>query len=96
MNLLKELDSIEVKAVTLFVDNLSAINLAKNPIAYGRSKHIEMRFHYLRELVCEEQLKLAHCRSEEQLADLLKKVVTNEVFKRLLKSLSLRNVEHLT
>ena len=96
MNLLKELDNIEVKVVTLFVDNLSAINLAKNPIAHGRSKHIEMRFHYLRELVCGGQLKPDHCRSEEQLVDLLTKAVINEVFKRLVNKLSLRNVEHLT
>src|ERR1051325_5404863 len=80
MNLIKELYNIKVKVVTLFVDNLSTINLARNPIAHGRSKNIEMRFHYLMELVCEEQLKLAHCRSEEQLANLLTKAVTNEVF----------------
>ena len=95
MNLLKELDNNDVKVVTLFVDNLSAINLARNPIAHGRSKNIETRFHYLMEMVCEEHLKLAHCRSEEQLTNLLTKAVANEVFKRLVKKLSLRNVEHL-
>ena len=42
MNLLKELDNIEVKVVTLFVDNISVINLARNPITHGRNKHIEM------------------------------------------------------
>lgn len=36
------------------VDNISAINLANNPIANGRSKYIEMRFHYLRELISEK------------------------------------------
>ena len=35
------------------IDNMSAINLAKNPIAHGRSKHIEMRFHYLRDQVAD-------------------------------------------
>ena len=96
MNLLKELDNIEIKSTTLFVDNLSSMNLARNPITHGRRKHIEMRFHYLRELVCEGQLKLAHYQSEEQIADLLTKAVTNEVFKRIVKKLRLRNVEHLT
>ena len=77
------------------MDNVSAINLAKNPIAHGRSKHIEMRFHYLRELVGDGKLRLSYCRSEDQVADLLTKGVTNEVFKRLLKSLSMMNLEQL-
>ncbi|XP_073222482.1 secreted RxLR effector protein 161-like [Cicer arietinum] len=72
-----------------------SINLAKNPIAHGRSKHIEMRFHYLRELVSFGQLRLGYCKSEEQVADLLTKGVTNEVFKKLVMKLGITNVEHL-
>lgn len=77
------------------MDNVSAINLAKNPIAHGRSKHIEMRFHYLRELVSSGQLRLGYCKSEEQVADLLTKGVTNEVFNKLVMKLGMKNVEHL-
>lgn len=53
MNLLEELGNNEGEAVTLLVDNVSAINLAKNLIARERSKHIEMRFYYLKEFVSE-------------------------------------------
>ncbi|XP_058776549.1 secreted RxLR effector protein 161-like [Vicia villosa] len=42
MNLMKELGRNEGDANTLLVDNVSAINLAKNPITHGRSKYIEM------------------------------------------------------
>lgn len=73
MNLLKELGNNGGDVVTLIVDNVSAISLAKNPIAHGRSKHIEMWFHYLRELVSEGRLRLGYCRSEYQMADLLSK-----------------------
>ena len=96
VNLLRELDSNTRGAVLLLVDNVSAINLAKNPIAHGRSKHIEMRFHYLRDLVSSGQLRLSYCRSEEQVADLLTKAVTNDVFKRLVVRLGMKNIEHLT
>ena len=65
MNLLEKLGSSEGETVTLLVDNVSAINLAKNLIAHWRSKHIEMRFHYLRELVSEGRLRLGYCRSED-------------------------------
>lgn len=64
MNLLEELGNSEGETVTLLVDNVSTINLAKNTIAHGMSKHIEMRFHYLRELVNEGRLRLEYCRSE--------------------------------
>ena len=61
MNLLKELGSSVEKVITLLVDNISAINLARNPIAHGRRKHIEICFHYLRKMVCASQLKLGKC-----------------------------------
>jgi hypothetical protein len=59
------------EAVTLKIDNISTINLAKNPIAHGRSRHIEMRFHYLRGQVSRVKLKLEHCRCEDQVTDIL-------------------------
>jgi len=37
--------------VTLFVDNNSAITLMKNPIFHGRSKHIDIKFHFIRECI---------------------------------------------
>lgn len=83
MNLLEELGSCEGEVVTLLVDNIYAINLAKNSIAHGRSKHIDMRFYYLRELVSDGRLRLGYCRSEDQIVDLLTKGVTNDAFKKL-------------
>ncbi|XP_050916572.1 secreted RxLR effector protein 161-like [Lathyrus oleraceus] len=51
MNLLEELGNSDSEVITLLADKVSTINFAKNPIVHGMSKHIEMRFHYLRELV---------------------------------------------
>lgn len=82
MNLLEELNNSEGEAVTFLVDKVSVINLTKNPIAHGRSKHIEMRFHYLRELVSEGRLRLRNCRNEDQVVNLLTNGVINDVFKR--------------
>ena len=95
MNLLEELGSSEGGAITLLVDNVFAINLAKNLIAHGRSKHIEMRFHYLRELVSDGRLRLGYCRSEDLVVDLLTKGVTNDVFKRLKKSMGMVDLHHV-
>ena len=57
--------TVEVKKpLVLQIDNKSAINLAKNPVLHGRSKHIEARFHFLREKVNQGELDVRHCSSE--------------------------------
>jgi hypothetical protein len=65
------------------IDNMLAINLAKNPIAHGRRKHIKMRFHYLRKQVEDEKMNVEHCRTENQIADIMTNGVHVEVFRRL-------------
>ncbi|MCI04279.1 cationic amino acid transporter 1-like, partial [Trifolium medium] len=92
MNLIDEIMGEDHGAVTMKIDNISAINLAKNPMAHGRSKHNEMRFHYLREQVNSGKLCLEHCRSEEQLADIMTKSVQTEVFKRMRNMIGLNSL----
>ena len=46
--LLSELTGSEEKKITLKVDNVSAIALVKNPVFHGRSKHIDIRYHFIR------------------------------------------------
>ena len=63
--------TVEVKKpLVLQIDNKSTINLAKNSVLHGRSKHIESRFNFLREKVNQCELKVRHCSSEAQLADI--------------------------
>ncbi|GJZ06839.1 zinc finger, CCHC-type containing protein [Tanacetum coccineum] len=49
--LLSELTGWEEKRITLKVDNISAIALVRNPVFHGRSKHIDIRYHFIRECV---------------------------------------------
>ncbi|RDX98677.1 Copia protein, partial [Mucuna pruriens] len=60
----KELVEKNSKKVKLLVDNKSAIDLARHPTSYGRSKHIETRFYFLREQVSSEKSKKEHYRTE--------------------------------
>ena len=48
-SLLDELKFEAKKPIKLLIDSKSAINLAKNPVSHGRSKHIEIRFYFPRE-----------------------------------------------
>ena len=51
-----------------------------NPIMHGRSKHIDIRFHYLRELVQNEVINLIHCGTREQVADIMTKPLPLDAF----------------
>ncbi|GAU34193.1 hypothetical protein TSUD_162940 [Trifolium subterraneum] len=61
-NLIEEIIGEDHGAVKMRIDNISTINLAKNHVAHGKSKHIEMRFHYLREQVSNGRICVEHCR----------------------------------
>ena len=76
--------TIEIEEpIQLLVDNKSAINLANNPVSHGRSKHIDTRFHFLRDQVNTGKLKLVYCPTQQQLADALTKPLRKERFEHL-------------
>lgn len=83
VNLIKEIVGENHGAITMKSDNMYAINLPKNLIAHGRRKHIEMRFHYLREQLSNVKLNLEHYITENQIANIMTKIVQVELFKRL-------------
>jgi len=57
----------------LFVDNTSAIKLAQNPEFHQRSKHIDVRFHFTRSLIEQEEIQVSYVSTLEQAADILTK-----------------------
>ncbi|GJW93969.1 hypothetical protein Tco_0173641 [Tanacetum coccineum] len=79
-NFLEELDRAQTEC-RLFCDNQSAIHLAKNPMFHGRTKHIKIRYHYIRELVSEGTLYLKKILGAKNPANMLTKVVTTEKLK---------------
>jgi hypothetical protein len=88
-SLIIELKCDLVKPVQLLIDNQSAINLAKNPVSHGRSKHIETRFHFLREQVISGKIEVLHCPTKEQLADGFTKAIKLDRFEELRESLGI-------
>lgn len=51
--------------ITILCDNSSTIKRSKNPVLHGRSKHIDVRFHFLRDLTRDGAVKLVHCGSHD-------------------------------
>ncbi|GKA44214.1 putative RNA-directed DNA polymerase [Tanacetum coccineum] len=89
-NLVKELTGQQVEPTTLFVDNKSAIALMKNPVSHGRSKHINIHFHFIRECVKQRKIIVEHVNSKDQRADLFTKALA------LVKFIEMRNKLGLT
>ena len=63
------------KAIEIYCDNKSAIAMAKNPVFHNRTKHISIKYHFLREVEANKEIELKHCKTEEQLADIFTKAL---------------------
>lgn len=71
--LLAEMEGKQPVQVELLVDNKSAISLAKNPVHHDRSKHIDIRYHFIRDCVENGKIGVNYVPTGDQLADLLTK-----------------------
>lgn len=87
---LKQIEGTQSKGVKVFCDNTSTIKLTKNPVFHGRSKHINVRFHFLRDLTNDGTLIMEHCGSDDQLADIMTKPLRLEQFEKLRRLLGVR------
>jgi hypothetical protein len=63
----------EFSKVPLLCDNESAIKLANNPVNYSRTKHIDIRHHFLRDHEAKGDIALSHVSTDKQLADIFTK-----------------------
>lgn len=77
----------------LRIDNKSAISLANNPVHHERSKHIDRRFHFIRDAVKKNgDIKLDYTRTEVQLADILTKPLGRQRFLELRNKIGVKQV----
>ncbi|GKV20502.1 hypothetical protein SLEP1_g30621 [Rubroshorea leprosula] len=82
-NLLKELHVTQEGPTEIYVDKKSSIALAKNPQFHERSKHIDTRYHYVRQCVEDKVVQLIFVKSHNQMADILTKALKFDDFKKL-------------
>ncbi|GAA0161781.1 transmembrane signal receptor [Lithospermum erythrorhizon] len=80
---------VKLGVMTLYCDNMSAISISKNPVQHSRTKHIDIRHHFIRNLVEEGVVKLEHVSSDKKLADILSKGLDVNQFEYLKTALGL-------
>lgn len=89
------LDMLPKQQIMIYVDNKSAIAMAQNPVQHGRMKHLNTRFHALRDEEKNGKVKLVDCSSEEQEVDILTKALPTIKFKlqRMLRGVPIKNLK---
>ncbi len=75
LQLLKDLGFKESEPTVIFEDNQGCIALSGNPVFHKRTKHIDIRFHFIRERVASGEIDIKYIPTEHQLADVLTKTL---------------------
>jgi hypothetical protein len=83
---------VVLEKMPFLCDNESIIKIANNLVQHSRTKHIDIRHHFLRDHVAKNDISLEGVRTEDQLADIFTKPLDEATFCRLRNEL---NVLHL-
>jgi hypothetical protein len=77
------------------MDNMSAMALSKNPVRHDRSKHIDTKFHFIRECIEEGKVEIDHVGTAGQLADIFTKSLGRVRFVELRSALGVVPVQQI-
>ena len=69
--------------ILILCDNTSAISISKNPVMHSKTKHIPIKYHFVREQVLGKIIKLDYIGTKDQVADILTKPLPKEAFEYL-------------
>ena len=78
-----------MKHIPLLCDNETAIKLSNNPMQHSRTKHIDIRHHFLRDHQLKGDIDIRHVRTDEQLADIFTKPLDEKRFCELRSELNI-------
>ena len=84
---------IKCKQTPIFCDNTSTINISENPVNHSRTKHIDVRHHFLRDNVAKGAVKLIFVATADQLADIFTKPLPEERYVVLRRELGMCDVQ---
>jgi hypothetical protein len=78
--LLTDLFDHEMDPTIIHYDNQSYVKLSENPLFHDRSKHIEIEYHYIRDMVQRKVVHLQYLPTHEQIADIFTKLLAKTKF----------------
>ena len=80
---LEEIGEKQIHPTVIFCDNTSAIKLAKNRVHHSRTKHFDLKYHFIIDLVQKKEVELRYIKTQEQIADIFTKAVDKVQFLKL-------------
>ena len=92
-NLFTDMDCIPCEPTVLYEDNNSCIALTENPLHHKRTKHIDVYYHYTRDMVENEVVVADKVDTTDQVADILTKPLGKVLFSKHLKSMNMRSTQ---
>ena len=92
--ILEDMKQHQSEATIIHCDNQSTIAMTKNPMYHNRTRHIDTRHHFIRELVSKGSIKILYCATNEQLADIFTKHVPLDKFFYFRELLRVVNIMH--
>nr|KYP52896.1 Retrovirus-related Pol polyprotein from transposon TNT 1-94 [Cajanus cajan] len=81
--ILEEMSEQQDGPTVIYCDNKSTIAMTKNPIHHQRTKHIAIKYHFIREAETTKQIQLEYCSTENQVADIFTKALPRAKFEQL-------------
>ena len=72
--------NLELDTTMILCDNKSSIMMLENPVFHDRLKHIEIRYFYIRDMMQKGSIKLQYVSTDEQVADVLMKPLSQVKF----------------
>jgi cystathionine beta-lyase family protein involved in aluminum resistance len=86
---------IKFKNVPLFCDNESAIKMNQNPVQHSRTKHIDIRHHFIRDYQQKGDISIESIGTEDQLADIFIKPLDENRFYKLKNELNILDFSNM-
>ncbi|KAI5318449.1 hypothetical protein L3X38_038157 [Prunus dulcis] len=77
---LEDFGELQTEATPLMLDNTSAISMTRNPVFHQKTKHINRKYHFIRDALQDGVVDLRYCKSKEQVADIFTKALPKDRF----------------
>ena len=71
------------KPVVLYYDNIGSINISKNHVMHTKTKHIAIKYHYLRELIQDKEVRMEYVNTKEKIVDIFTKALPKDAHQYL-------------
>ncbi|GJY71372.1 hypothetical protein Tco_0475075 [Tanacetum coccineum] len=84
---------IHYKMVPIFCDNTSVIAISNNLVLHSRTKHIDIRYHFIKDHILKGDTELHFILTEYQLADIFTRALDEPTFTRLKENLGMLNID---